>query len=163
MVAPGNGSLPRWAGSTNFKKAASLMLYWPRVLVWPARFACSLSMPRAAPTVPVRHIGWALVFQRLWQSTGCEQVIPQLLKGRRFGFAIERAILLTVLHRPFDPGNDRAADKRKESYQIDGSEDLPLHHLDRHREARESDTAKPGSATGIPGGQQPYGRRPGFS
>ena len=83
------------------------------------------------PTIAVRHIGPALVFQRLWQLTGCQHVIQQLLKGRRFEFAIERAIFLTVLHRLFDPGSDRAADKWKESYQIEGCEDLQLHHLYR--------------------------------
>ena len=83
------------------------------------------------PTISVRHIGPALVFQRLWQLTGCEHVIQQLLKGRRFEFAIERAIFLTVLHRLFDPGSDRAADKWKGNYQIEGCEDLQLHHLYR--------------------------------
>jgi transposase len=83
------------------------------------------------PTISVRHIGPALVFQRLWQLTGCQHVIQQLLKGRRFEFAIERAIFLTVLHRLFDPGSDRAADKWKGSYQIEGCEDLQLHHLYR--------------------------------
>jgi hypothetical protein len=83
------------------------------------------------PTISTRHIGPALVFQRLWQLTGCQYVIQQLLKGRRFEFSIERAIFLTVLHRLFDPGSDRAADKWKGSYQIDGCEDLHLHHLYR--------------------------------
>jgi transposase len=72
-----------------------------------------------------------LVFQRLWQLTGCQHVIQQLLKGHRFEFPIERAVFLTVLHRLFDPGSDRAADKWKEGYQIDGCEDLQLHHLYR--------------------------------
>jgi hypothetical protein len=83
------------------------------------------------PTISIRHIGPALVFQRLWQQTGCQQVIEQLLKGRRFEFAIERAIFLTVLHRLFAPGSDRAADKWKDRYQIEGCEDLQLHHLYR--------------------------------
>ena len=83
------------------------------------------------PTISVRHIGPALIFQRLWQLTGCQHVIEQLLKGRHFEFAIERAIFLTVLHRLFDPGSDRAADKWKGSYQIEGCEDLQLHHLYR--------------------------------
>jgi arginine repressor len=83
------------------------------------------------PTIAIRHIGPALVFQRLWHLTGCQHVIQQLLKGRRFEFPIERAIFLTVLHRLFDPGSDRAADKWKESYQIEGCEDLQLHHLYR--------------------------------
>ena len=83
------------------------------------------------PTISIRHIGPALVFQRLWQLTGCQHVIKQLLKGRRFEFPLERAIFLTVQHRLFDPGSDRAADKWKEAYQIDGCEDLQLHHLYR--------------------------------
>ncbi len=83
------------------------------------------------PTISVRHIGAALVFQRLWRQTGCQQVIQQLRKGRRFEFSIERAVFLTVLHRLFDPGSDRAADKWKEGYQIEGCEDLQLHHLYR--------------------------------
>ena len=83
------------------------------------------------PTISVRHISPALVFQRLWQLTGCQHVIQQLLKGRRFEFSIERAIFLTVLHRLFDPGSDRAADKWKNDYEIEGCEDLQLHHLYR--------------------------------
>ena len=83
------------------------------------------------PTVSIRRIGAALVFQRLWQQTGCQHVIQQLLKGRRFEFAIERAVFLTVLHRLFDPGSDRAADRWKDSYEIEGCEDLQLHHLYR--------------------------------
>jgi len=83
------------------------------------------------PTISIRHIGPALVFQRLWQLTGCQHVIEQLLKGRRFEFPLERAIFFTVLHRLFDPGSDRAADKWKESYLIEGCEDLQLHHLYR--------------------------------
>ena len=88
---------------------------------------------RKLPTISVRHIGPALVFQRLWQLTGCQHVIQQLLKGRRFEFAIERAIFLTVLHRLFDPGSDRAADKCKEGYQIEGCEDLQLYQVRKIR------------------------------
>src|SRR3982751_6653620 len=58
------------------------------------------------PTISVRHIGPALIFQRLWEATGCRHVLAQLLKGRRFEFPPERAIFLTVLHRLFDPGRD---------------------------------------------------------
>jgi transposase len=83
------------------------------------------------PTISIRHIGPALVFQRLWQTTGCQQVVEQLLKGRRFEFNVERAVFLTVLHRLFAPGSDRAADKWKDGHQIEGCEDLQLHHLYR--------------------------------
>jgi Transposase DDE domain len=83
------------------------------------------------PTITTRRIGPALVFQRLWQQTGCPHVIEQLLDGRRFEFDLERAIFLTVLHRLFAPGSDRAADKWKADYQIEGVEALQLHHLYR--------------------------------
>jgi hypothetical protein len=83
------------------------------------------------PTITTRRIGPALVFQRLWQQTGCQRVIEQLLEGRRFEFDIERAIFLTVLHRLFAPGSDRAADKWRTDYQIDGCDAIRLHHLYR--------------------------------
>ncbi len=44
---------------------------------------------------------------------------------------MERAVFLTVLHRLFAPGSDRAADKWKTDYQIEGCEALQLHHLYR--------------------------------
>ena len=83
------------------------------------------------PTITARRIGPALVFQRLWQQTGCRQVIERLLGGRRFEFDVERAIFLTVLHRLFAPGSDRAAETWKDDYQIDGCDSLQLHHLYR--------------------------------
>jgi DDE family transposase len=83
------------------------------------------------PSLTTRRIGPPLIFQRLWQQTGCQRVIDQLLDGRRFEFDVERAIFLTVLHRLFASGSDRAADKWKTDYQIDGCEALQLHHLYR--------------------------------
>jgi Transposase DDE domain len=83
------------------------------------------------PTITTQRIGPALIFQRLWQQTGCQRVIEQLLDGRRFECDVERAIFLTVLHRLFAPGSDRAADKWKHDYLLDGAADLDLHHLYR--------------------------------
>jgi hypothetical protein len=83
------------------------------------------------PTITTRRIGPALIFQRLWRETGCQQVITQLLAGRRFEFDVERAVFLTVLHRLVHPGSDRAADQWKSDYQIDGCDRLQLHHLYR--------------------------------
>lgn len=83
------------------------------------------------PTITTRRIGPALAFQRLWQQTGCRHVIERLLDGRPFEFDVERAIFLTVLHRLFASGSDRAADKWKADYQIDGCDPLQLHHLYR--------------------------------
>ena len=83
------------------------------------------------PTITTRRIGPALIFERLWRETGCQRAIEQLLDGRRFECDIERAVFLTVLHRLFDPGSDRAADKWKSDYQIEGCDALRLHHLYR--------------------------------
>ena len=77
------------------------------------------------------RIGPALIFQRLWQACSIDSVLTALLKGRRFEFSVERAIFLTVLHRLFAPGSDRAAEKWKDDYAIEGVGDLDLHHLYR--------------------------------
>jgi len=52
----------------------------------------------------VRKLGPALVFDRLWQSLGIDQELAGLLAGRKFDFAVERAVFLTVLHRLFACG-----------------------------------------------------------
>ena len=44
---------------------------------------------------------------------------------------MERAIYLTVLHRLFASGSDRAAERWREQYRIPGTEQLELHHLYR--------------------------------
>ena len=82
-------------------------------------------------TTRTAKIGPALIFQRLWQSCSIDKVLIALLRQRRFEFPVERAIFLTVLHRLFAPGSDRAAEKCKEDYAIEGAADLSLHHLYR--------------------------------
>ena len=77
------------------------------------------------------RIGPALIFDRLWQSCSIDKVLSALLADRRFEFSVERAIFLTVLHRLFAPGSDRAAEKWKDDYAIEGVGELDLHHLYR--------------------------------
>jgi hypothetical protein len=77
------------------------------------------------------RIGPSLIFQRLWQACSIDKVLTSLLKDRRFEFSVERAIFLTVLHRLFAPGSDRAAEKWKEDYSMEGGGELSLHHLYR--------------------------------
>src|SRR5262245_13032421 len=77
------------------------------------------------------RIGPALVFERLWEETGCRSVIAELSGARKHGFALERAVFLTVLHRLVVSGSDRAADRWREDYRIDGIDGLDLHHLYR--------------------------------
>src|SRR5208337_245759 len=69
-------------------------------------------------------IGPDLVFGRLWQETGCRDVLRSLLADRQFGFDVERAIYLTVLHRLMASGSDRHADHWR--LRIPGAEALTL-------------------------------------
>ena len=85
----------------------------------------------AALSVAVRRIGPGLVFERLWEETGCRAVIAALAGARKHGFALERAVFMTVLHRLMGGGSDRAAERWREDYRIAGSEGLELHHLYR--------------------------------
>jgi len=101
-----------------------------------ARFAeqtAVLSAHRSGRTEPGRtlKIGPPLVFERLWQQSGLPEILTRLLESRRYEFSIERAVFLTVLHRLFDPGSDRAAEVWKEGYDLQGVEDMALHHLYR--------------------------------
>ena len=83
------------------------------------------------PEVRCRRIGAPLAFERLWQESGCRAVVEELLAGRRFEFAVERAVFLTVLHRLMVSGSDRACENWRDDYRINGIEDLQLHHLYR--------------------------------
>jgi len=84
-----------------------------------------------APAITTRRIGPGLIFERLWQETGCQQVVNQLLDGRAFEFPVERAVFLTVLHRLCASGSDRSAQQWKADYRLDGADELALHHLYR--------------------------------
>lgn len=81
--------------------------------------------------VSVKRIGPNLVFGRLWERMGYAEIIKGLAAQRRHDFDLERAVYLTVLHRLFASGSDRAADMWKENYSIPGAEDLALHQLYR--------------------------------
>ena len=64
------------------------------------------------------RIGPALVFERLWRDLGIPEILAQLLADRKFEFPVERAIFLTVLHRLFETGSDRAAEAWRRDYRI---------------------------------------------
>jgi hypothetical protein len=79
----------------------------------------------------VERIGPHLVFGRLWEESGIADVVKGVADERQFGFDIERAVYLTVLHRLCVSGSDRAAEKWREDYRIPGTEKLELHQLYR--------------------------------
>ena len=77
------------------------------------------------------RIGGPLVFERLWRDLGIPAVLERHLGERKFECPLERAIFLTVLHRLFPSGSDRAAEVWRRDYAIEGAEGLQLHHLYR--------------------------------
>lgn len=81
--------------------------------------------------VAVERIGPPLVFERLWEETGCRAVLEELAAGRGHQFALERAVFLTVLHRLMGGGSDLAAERWREDYAIAGMDGIELHHLYR--------------------------------
>lgn len=83
------------------------------------------------PDADVFKIGPSLIFERLWERSGVKEVITDLLQDYKYGFDVERAIFLTVLHRLFCSGSDRRAERWKMGYRIKGVEGIKLHHLYR--------------------------------
>ena len=76
-------------------------------------------------------VGPPLVFERLWRDLGLGELLEGFLAERQFQFPVERAVFLTVLHRLFDPGSDRAAEEWRHGYAIRGVEGLQLHQIYR--------------------------------
>jgi hypothetical protein len=85
----------------------------------------------ASVTTKTSGVGPGLIFERVWRECGIADVLAERLAGRRFEFAVERAIFLTVLHRLMAPGSDRAAERWRHDYTIAGTDDLELHQLYR--------------------------------
>ncbi len=75
-----------------------------------------------------------LVFGKLWKETGIQSVLKHLLKGRKFGFDVERAIYITVLHRIMVSGSDLSCDVWRQNQDIPGQKGLSLHQFYRAME-----------------------------
>jgi hypothetical protein len=101
-----------------------------------ARHTAVLAEHRSGKTevLGTASIGPGLVFERLWGQLGLAEVLDELLADRKFEFPVERAIFLTVLHRLMASAggrSDRAAEKWREDYRINGVDALDLQHLYR--------------------------------
>ena len=72
-----------------------------------------------------------MLFGRLWEELGIQEVLGDLLKERSFEFAVERAIFTATLHRLFVSGSDRDCASWMGDYDIPGTEGLALHHFYR--------------------------------
>ena len=79
------------------------------------------------PDAISHDLGSGLVFDRLWQLTGCRATLRQ----RGFRFDVERAVFLTVLHRLCAPSSDRSALRWARDQVPRGWQHLQLQHLYR--------------------------------
>jgi transposase len=86
---------------------------------------------RSQVNASAKKIGPALIFERLWKELGIGSIVTSLVSSRKFGFSVERALFLTVLHRLFVSGSDRFCEKWRRDYLISGVEELELHQLYR--------------------------------
>ena len=76
-------------------------------------------------------IGPALIFERLWKELQLPAIVHELVEKRKYGFDLERAIFLTVLHRLFVSGSDRQCERWKNTQRVEGAEKLSLHNFYR--------------------------------
>lgn len=90
----------------------------------------ALKHNQIAPTSTV-HVGPPLVFQKLWDDLGLPGILRGMTAGRKFEFPLERAVFITVLHRLFAPGSDRAAERWCRRYALGDLDNLGLHHFYR--------------------------------
>jgi len=81
--------------------------------------------------VAKKRIGIPLVFERLWEQTGCKAEIGVLVGKRKFEFDMERVAFMTVLHRLSGPGSDRSAELWRRDCRIEGVDELELHQVYR--------------------------------
>ena len=77
------------------------------------------------------HLGPPLVFEKLWRELGVPDILRRLLAGRRFEFPLERVVFITVLHRLFVSGSDRAAERWCRRYVLGDLGTLDLQHFYR--------------------------------
>jgi hypothetical protein len=81
--------------------------------------------------VQVQRVGPDLVFGRLWDALQLGSILRRALQSRRYAFDVERAVYLTVVHRLFASGSDRAAERWRQAYRLPGTDTLELHQLYR--------------------------------
>ena len=84
-----------------------------------------------AGRIACTRIGGPLLFGRLWERSGMPEVLAGLLRDRGFGFAVERCVFASVLHRLFVSGSDRSCETWLADYAIPGAAGLRLHHFYR--------------------------------
>lgn len=81
--------------------------------------------------IEAKKIDPVLIFARLWKQTGIAEAIRGQAAERKFGFDVERAVFLTVLHHLMVSGSDRFCERWQRDYLIEGVSGIELQHLYR--------------------------------
>lgn len=103
-----------------------------------------LSTRSPEPECEKKIIGPVLIFERMWKNLGIGDAITQQAKGRKFGFDVERAVFVSVLHRLLRSGSDLDCCTWMERYEVQGAEGIELQHLYRAMGFLGERTGKPG-------------------
>jgi len=78
--------------------------------------------------IQTRRIGIPLLFQRLWEETGCAATIQHFASQRKFEIPLERILFSTVIHRIMSSGSDRGCVMRwLPGYNVEDLDDPRLH------------------------------------
>jgi len=79
---------------------------------------------------------WApvLVFRRLWEEAGLDDIIARRLKGRNYQFDMEAAVFLLAYQRLMNPGSDLRGSKWLHDVYYERFQSLQLQHLYRAAE-----------------------------
>jgi len=75
--------------------------------------------------------GPVLIFERLWQELGLEELLRELARKGRFNFEVERCALALVLQRLLEPASDRRGAEWIQTVEARGFQALRLPHFYR--------------------------------
>lgn len=89
----------------------------------------STTVPQAIESVHTRRLGPMLITDRLWDETGCADVIREAAGRKPFGFPVERVLYATVLQRMFDNEPNRPLREWLDEHVVGGTADIVDRHL----------------------------------
>lgn len=75
--------------------------------------------------------GPALVFSRLWEQQGVPEILSRLVRGRQFGFDVERVAFALALQRLCSPGSDLQGSQWVDTVECGGFDSIALKHMYR--------------------------------
>lgn len=78
-----------------------------------------------------KELGSVLVFRRLWEESGLDEIIRRELKNRGYGFDVEAAVFGIALQRLLEPGSDLKGSKWIKDIYYSSFENLELQHFYR--------------------------------